>query len=218
MDTLDKINSLLEEKGKTQKALAMFIGIQASSLNKILKRDEKAKRKLSALQLLKASQYFGVSETYFSLGVDTKPVSLIPVVGSTSCGSPDLNHLQEGRTCYYNGDFYKDSLYCVIANGDSMAPDIEDGDEIICDPDEDAVNGDMVHYQINGESAVKIYIKDEEAYLIQFVPYNNSNTFKTKTVRLDDDEFQDLKISKVVAVNKLKINNRASRLRMIGRG
>jgi len=215
MDIVDKVVNLLKEKKKSRKSLSEFTGIPAPHLSDMLNRKG---RYLDTEHIPSIAKFFNVSTDFLYGNTETKPVSLIPVVGSTSCGSPDLNHLQDGRTCYYNGDSYKDSLYCVIANGDSMAPDIEDGDEIICDPDVDVINGDMVHYQINGESAVKVYVKDEDAYIIQFVPYNNTETFKTKTVRLDDDEFQELKISKVVAVNKLKINNRASRLRMIGRG
>jgi SOS-response transcriptional repressor LexA len=98
-----------------------------------------------------------------------------------------------------------------------MSPEIEDGDEVICDPDVDVQNGDMVHYTIGNEEAIKIYVRDEDAFILQFVPYNQSGTFKTRTIRLDDEEANEVKISKVVSVNKLKFNNRAARLKMIGR-
>ena len=53
---------------------------------------------------------------------------------------------------------------------------------------------------------------------MQFVPYNSSETFKTKTIRLDDEEtLAKLTYHKVVSVNKLKFNNRAARLKLIGR-
>ena len=98
-----------------------------------------------------------------------------------------------------------------------MAPEIEDGDEIICNPDIEPKNGDMVHYKLFGESAIKVYFFDEEVNIVQFIPYNPSENFKTKTIRLDDDIANELKISKVVAVNKLKFNNRLSRLKLIGK-
>lgn len=164
------------------------------------------------------ASYFNIPEQYFFDGMDQLPVVPIPVVGTASCGEVESNHLQDGdRVCYYNGQYFKSSLYCVIANGDSMCPEIEDGDEIVCDPDVQPQSGDIVHYTIHGESAVKVFVEDKDANIVQLVPYNATNTFKTRTIRLDDDEALDLKLSKVVAVNKLKFNNRASRLRLIGR-
>lgn len=85
-----------------------------------------------------------------------KPVKPIPIVGSVSCGNPDLNHFQEyDRVCLYNGDRWSESLYCVVANGDSMAPEIEDGDELVCDPEASILDGDLVHYQIAGKVPLK---------------------------------------------------------------
>lgn len=149
---------------------------------------------------------------------DRKPVARVPVIGETSCGSPISSSFQDlGRTCHYRGDVFHPDLYCVIASGESMASEIEDGDEIICDPRARVQHGDLVHYMIHGESAVKLYTIDEDANIVQFVPYNPSTDFKVRTVRLDDDEAEELKIAKVVSVNKLKFNNRMARLRLIGR-
>lgn len=149
---------------------------------------------------------------------DRKPVAKIPVIGETSCGAAISSSFQDsGRTCYYRGDFFHPDLYCVLASGDSMAPEIEDGDEIVCDPRVKPAHGDLVHYIIHGESAVKVYVVDNDAHIVQFVPYNPSDTFKTRTIRLDDEEAGELKIVKVVAVNKLKFNNKSARLKLIGR-
>lgn len=216
MDAIDKINELLKQKGFTQAALAKHIGLAPPNLNKILKRQEN--RQFKSDQLYGVADYFGVNANYFASGVE-RPVNFVPVVSNSSCGSSQISTLQDfGRKALYNGDYWKKSLYCVIACGDSMAPDIEDGDEIIIDPDVTPTHGDMVHYKIDGESAVKILVKDEDAHIIQFVPYNQSEDFKTKTVRLDDQETLDrLEYFKVVSVNKLKFNNRLARLKMIGR-
>jgi hypothetical protein len=68
------------------------------------------------------------------------------------------------------------------------------------------------------ENAIKVLAIDKEAHIMQFVPYNSSETFKTKTIRLDDEEtLAKLTYHKVVSVNKLKFNNRAARLKLIGR-
>lgn len=215
MDIVEKVSKLLKDNKKSQKALSVFAGIPAPHLNAMLNRKG---RYFDIKHIPKIAKFFNIEESYLLNKEATKTVSLVRVIGTASCGNIDSNYLQEDRTCYYNGDSYKDSLYCIIANGDSMAPEIEDGDEIICDPDIDIQNGDIVHYSIGEESAIKVYIRDDEAHILQFIPYNPTDTFKTKTIRLDDNEVIELKIRKVVAINKLKFNNRASRLRMIGRG
>lgn len=215
MDTIDKILELLKQKGYTQKALAEHIGLTPSNLNTLLKRKEN--RQFKSEQLYKAAEYFGIASSYFS-SIEEKPVNFVPITGTASCGACEINVLQDmTRKAYYNGEFWKKSLYCVIACGDSMAPDIEDGDEIIIDPDVKCITGDMVHYKIGSESAVKILVIDEDAHIMQFIPYNQDDCFKTRTIRMDDDSFNDLILHKVVSVNKLKFNNRAARLRMIGR-
>mgnify|MGYP000302389047 CR=1 FL=1 len=33
-----------------------------------------------------------------------------------------------------------------------------------------------------------VYHIDEDAYIMQFVPYNHSDCFKTRTIRLDDED------------------------------
>jgi len=99
-----------------------------------------------------------------------------------------------------------------------MAPEIEDGDKVVCDPHAQVQTGDIVHYQVGNESAIKVYVRDEDAYIVQFIPYNTSENFKTTTIRLDDDLAQELKVAKVSAIVKTHINNRQARLKFIGRG
>jgi len=150
--------------------------------------------------------------------IGRREVKEVPIIGTASCGGSDINFLQvEGMSCIINAEKWNEHLYCVIANGDSMATDIEDGDEIICDPNAQVQNGDIVHYSLENESAIKIYNKDDDNYMIEFIPYNQSETFKTKVVRLDSEEIDTLKVSKVVAINKNKLNNRLARLKLVGR-
>jgi len=146
-------------------------------------------------------------------------VKQVPIIGTASCGGVNINFYQEeSNTANYNGSFWSNSLYCVIADGESMSPDIDDGDEVIIDPNVEPQSGDIVHYMIDNESAIKVLVIDKEANILQFVPYNQSEVFKTRTIRLDDeDTLNRLKYHKVVSVNKLKYDNRIARLKMIGR-
>ena len=211
----DRLKQWVEEQGRgTQTKLAKFLNTTTVAVNKWINDPA---YKIKTEYMVAIEDFFG--KTRGSLLDDTlKPIMTVPVIGETSCGSTIGSSFQDiGRTCYYRGDIFHPDLYCVIASGDSMAPEIEDGDEIVCDPRVKPAHGDLVHYTIHGGSAVKVYVIDNEANIIQFVPYNPSDTFKTRTVRLDDEEASDLKIVKVVAVNKLKFNNKSARLKLIGR-
>lgn len=218
MHYVDKLRVAIQEKGFTQAEMADKLGTAQSTLAKWISKNPEHFREMPFDMLIKSAEILGVSSDYL-LGVETtKPVKNIPIIGTASCGATDINYLQEeGKTALYRGDMWHKELYCVIACGDSMSPEIEDGDEVICDPRATVQHGDIVHYRILGESAIKVLVEDKEAHIIQLVPYNQTDTFKTRTIRLDDDELLELKMSKVVAINKLKFNNRTARLKLIGR-
>lgn len=164
------------------------------------------------------AEHFNVSLDFLN-GMNDSKTKLVPVVGTASCGSCDINTLQDTslKVSVPEVDWNK-NLYAVIANGDSMATELYDGDKAIIDPNVKPVNGDIVYYKIDDESAIKVLVIDEEAYIMQFVPYNHSDCFKTRTIRLDDeDTMSRLVCHKVVDTVSNKRNNRAARLKMIGR-
>lgn len=97
-----------------------------------------------------------------------------------------------------------------------MIPKIDDCDEVICDPRADILSGDIVHYQINDESAIKVFFKDDAIGVIEFVPFNQNGEFKTLKFRIDDDSVY-IRMCKVIAINKSKMNNRQARLKAINR-
>lgn len=209
----ERLKRILKEKNITNKELSEYLEVSRGLIthwcNDIRNPNPRQLEKITEFLRIDASNLIG----------QEKSVKPVPIIGTASCGGCDINHLQEnGRTAFYNGEFWKSSLYCVIANGDSMSPEIDDGDEVIIDPDVKCQHGDMVYYKIDAESAIKVLVIDKEAHIMQFVPYNPNECFKTKTVRLDDEEtLNKLIYHKVVSVNKLKFNNRAARLKMINR-
>lgn len=211
-----KIKEILDFKGIKQKKFAEMINETTVNVNRYI--NEQRQIPNSLLPTIAKELNISIDELLDG-EITERKVSLVPVVGTASCGGTEINCLQdENKKAYYNGDFWKQSLYCVIANGDSMSPEIDDGDEVIIDPDVPCQHGDMVYYKIDDESAIKVLAIDKEAHIMQFVPYNSSENFKTKTIRLDDEEtIERLTYHKVVSVNKLKFNNRAARLKLIGR-
>lgn len=211
-----KIKEILDFKGIKQKKFAEMINETTVNVNRYI--NEQRQIPNSLLPTIAKELNISIDELLDG-EITERKVSLVPVIGTASCGRIEINCLQdENKKAYYNGDFWKQSLYCVIANGDSMSPEIDDGDEVIIDPDVPCQHGDMVYYKIDDESAIKVLAIDKEAHIMQFVPYNSSENFKTKTIRLDDEEtIEKLTYHKVVSVNKLKFNNRAARLKLIGR-
>ncbi len=211
-----KIKEILDFKGIKQKKFAEMINETTVNVNRYI--NEQRQIPNSLLPTIAKELNISIDELLDG-EITERKVSLVPVIGTASCGRIEINCLQdENKKAYYNGDFWKQSLYCVIANGDSMSPEIDDGDEVIIDPDVPCQHGDMVYYKIDDESAIKVLAIDKEAHIMQFVPYNSSENFKTKTIRLDDEEtIERLTYHKVVSVNKLKFNNRAARLKLIGR-
>lgn len=163
--------------------------------------------------------------TFFNISLEclynpnSKPVKNVPIVGISSCGVPNISDMQEAEGyVIFSGDDYTDKLYCVVANGDSMSPDISDGDIVFCDPTAKVLNGDMVHYTLNNESAIKVYFKNEATQILELVPRNQIDGFKTSYIKLDDGSDIDIiRISKVVEVHHKETNNRLARLKAVGR-
>lgn len=220
----ERLSEIMKEKGFTTLEMINLlkdrydIDITIDTMKSY--RRKGGKNAIPPLDKLNAiSEILGVSIDELNGKLTTSSVKMIPITGNASCGAVELNTLQDfSKKASYNGDFWNESLYCVIANGDSMSPEIDNGDEVIIDPNVKPITGDMVLYRLDDEFAIKVLVIDEDAHMMQFVPYNSNPDFKTRTIRMDDEDTMNrLIIHKVVSVNKLMFNNRASRLRMIGR-
>lgn len=146
-------------------------------------------------------------------------VGLVPIIGEASCGIPLTNQFQETNAfAYVSSKIWNKYQYAVIACGSSMSPEIEDGDEVVCDKTANIQSGDMVHYKLNGEEAIKVFYDNKELDAIELIPYNPNSIFKVKTIKKDSDEINNLEMVKVIRINKVHLNNRAARLRMVRRG
>lgn len=215
-----RLNYVMKEKKITNKAMSELLietynySISKESIAKY-RNDERTPEPV----LIKfMSDILSVSTDYL-LGIDSKPATTVPIIGVASCGgNNNMTRLPtDKKTAYYNSKGHNKSMYCVIANGDAMSTEIDNGDEVICNPLETPEHGDIVHYRLGEENAIKILCIDEEANIVQLVPYTPTDKFKTTTIRMDDELYSDLVMSKVVAVNKLTSDHKASRLKLIGR-
>lgn len=211
----DKIKSVMKEQNIKQVELANKLGIYQSLLNKYLSGN----LRMPSETVSNISRILNVPIGYF-FDEPVRATKPINIIGCASCGVELTDtSCAVGSQVQWRADFWHKEMFAVVAYGDSMSPEIEDGDEVICDPTAPIMNGDLVYYKVNGDdSAIKVFYKDDEAYIIQLIPYNSNEIFKTRTIRMDDVEFESFIPAKVVGINKMSFRNRASRLKLIGRG
>ncbi|WP_051488754.1 helix-turn-helix domain-containing protein [Aliarcobacter lanthieri] len=206
----NRLKQARKDKKLSQEALANLVGVSRNAITNY----EKNSNTPTYDNMKKLSSILGVN-----LADQETNVKSVPILSTASCGSAQINCLQDEKMkTFINEDEWNKDLYAVVACGDSMATEIYDGDIAIIDPFVKVQNGDMVYYKIDEESAIKVFFEDEDNYLINFIPFNTNENFKIRTIRKDDKETKDkLLCHKVVHVVSSKKNNRAARLKMIGR-
>lgn len=192
MDLIDKITILLKGKDYTQKGLAAFIGLTPSNLNTLLKRKEN--RKFSAEHIPLIATYFKVSVEELLGTKKTIDTKVIPLIGKASCGKPQNYNLNDYEQIPIPVSMYRNGMYAVEGDGDSMSPKINDGDIAFCDSNRQIDNGNIVHYWIDGESGIKKYKINEAGTIISLIPINSEYDIIT----IHCDENINLKMAKVV--------------------
>lgn len=135
----------------------------------------------------------GVSTDYL-LDKDAPAQKLVPLIGKSSCGKPKDYDLSNYEPVSVPLDMYIDGMYAVEADGDSMAPRINDGDIVYCIPNQIIDNGKIVHYWLNGESGIKKYKINEAGTIISLLPLNPD--YDIITIHCDDN--YDLVMARVV--------------------
>lgn len=207
--TSAKLSNALQEKG---------ISISKDTIDAYRKGTikEPPNNKLSAI----AKQLNINSSAFFDDNENKLQVKQVKIIGSASCGDPvtDMYQLTD-EYVYIPQEIYTNEVYALRCCGDSMSPEIEDGDIVVCLKTaniQDIQNGDIVHYRFFNENAIKVFFKDEDSYTLHLIPYNKTQKFKTKIIRLDSDEIANLQVSKVISIIKNNLNNRQARLKFAG--
>jgi len=184
----DKIKIARKNKGMSQDDLAKLLGVNRVSISNY----EKGKNNPTHANLLRLSDILGVE----LLETTTALSKLIPLIGLASCGVPKDYNLTNYDTVPIDDKLFKDGMYAVEAEGDSMTPKINDRNIVYCSPNDDINNGNIVHYTFNGESGIKKYKINEAQNLISLIPLNSDYDIVT----IDEYDSKDLRMSKVVGV------------------
>ena len=188
---LERIIALLTENNKKQAELAKFLNIPTGNLSNILQNNG---RKFSAEQIALIAKYFKVTTDYLYGFEANMKQKIIPLIGRSSCGKPKDYDLNGYEPIPVPLDMYKDGMYAVEADGDSMSPKINDGDIVYCQPNRIVDNGNIVHYWLNGESGIKKYKMNEQGTIISLIPINSDYDIIT----IHYDEKHELIMARVV--------------------
>lgn len=219
MTAKEKLAKLIKNGGYGANAkLARHLGVKATFITRW--SDEKYPCRFPVEYYEKTAEFFNISPNYFFNDENSElfyDIKFIPIIGEASCGIPLENSYQDCKNKTFTlRNEWNDKMYAIIASGDSMSPDIESGDTVICDPTAQILSGDIVHYQIGNESAIKVYCEKPKIGVVEFMPINRNGEFETLSYRTDDDYFGFIKMVKVVKINKSVTNNRKERLRKLG--
>jgi len=178
-------------KKMSQDDLAKKLGVNRVSISNY-ERDENeptfsnVKKIISILNL--PDDYFGIN--------DTIKIRTIPLVGLASCGIPQNYDMNGYDPIPISANIYKDGMYAVKAEGNSMSPKINDKNIVYCYAEQQINSGDIVHYSIDGESGIKKYKMNGKGDTISLVPLNTD--YDVITIYADDSI--SFKMSKVVGV------------------
>lgn len=182
MPLIENINSLIKMNKTVQKDLSIAVGIPASTLSRIL--NKKDGRKFAPEQVADIAKFFKVSTDFLYGFEENMKQKLVPLIGKSSCGKPKDYDLNGYEPVPVPSDMYRDGMYAVEAEGDSMSPKINDGDILYCQPNRIIDNGNIVHYWLNGESGIKKYKINEQGTIISLIPINSD--YDVITIHCDD--------------------------------
>lgn len=165
----NNLRKLMDEKKFTGESLGNLIGVSPATVihwanGRRFPKNEDYIKKIAKILKVKVSELFG----------DEIDVKKIPLIGPASCGIPNMVFNDNIEDIPVSNELARDGVYAVIADGDSMLPDIKNGDIIICDKEIPCENGNIVHYTtIDGESGLKKYLADDNG-VVTLMPLNSN--------------------------------------------
>ena len=166
MNIKEIIESRLKVMDISQTDMCRTLGIADGTLSTWKARNSIGKKHLEAV-----AKYLGVSPNLL-LWMDTNGVSKIPLVSSASCGVGGKYYDDCIDFIEVPKEYAIDGNYAVTADGDSMYPDIRDGDYVICSTTEPVKSGDIAHYCYDDTSGVKKVFIDQD--LVTLIPTNQA--------------------------------------------
>ena len=188
----EKLKVARKNANMSQEALAKELGVNRVAISNY----EQNKNEPTFANVRKIIKILKLPNDYFG-AQEKESIKTIPLIGLASCGIPQEYDMNGYEPVPVSNELYKDGMYAVRAEGDSMSPKINDGNLVYCVANEHIENGNIVHYTINGESGIKKYKINEKGDIISLVPLNSE--YDIITIHADDNiSFQMAKVVGVV--------------------
>lgn len=176
MTTGEKIKAARLRAGLTQKELAEKVGVKFSAIHKyeaglVVNLKQETIAKLSDALGVKPSYLMGYTDTDVEKAFDVRQppdVVMLPVIGMASAGKGVIAEEDvidyEPAAARFSGKEY----YYIQVHGDSMSPEINDGDLILVHRQTSVDSGDIGVFLVDGENGyVKRVTYDAENIILK---------------------------------------------------
>ena len=167
----DLVRSKMKELGVTQGFLGERVGVHQSAVSNILKGKREVKVHEASL-------------IYKVLGLARLPdIQLVPIIGLTNAGNWREAIHSPGGTVPVPSGKASSRAFAVEVKGDSMDQLVQEGEFVVCDPDQTQLYNDKIYLIENAEheTQIKLY----RANPARFEPMSSNETHRTLFVGQD---------------------------------
>lgn len=204
-----RIENLRDMKGISQKELSKILDIHPSVMNRI----ELGTRPVRNDEIVKIATYFDIT-TDELLGNKLKvnraeaeisrrnKIVTVPVLGNIPAGVPieAIENIEDYEEIVVPNSAEKQDYFCLKVKGDSMTPDIGEGDVVVLRKQSSVDSGDVAAVIINGNEAT---LKRVDIFPngIMLVPFNRN--YESKFYSPEEIEQLPIKIlGKVIELRR----------------
>lgn len=169
--TGERIKEMRQLRGFSQEELGKKIGVQKAAIHKyesgiVVNLKRSVIEKLADVLDCSPVYLLGIEENTIPNAKGVKKIRL-PKLGVTAAGEPIFAEYSDE---YVEVDFDIKADYILDVRGDSMHPDIQDGDIVFVRSTPEAHNGQIAIVMIDGEVTAKVFYKN--AHAITLMPKN----------------------------------------------
>jgi repressor LexA len=172
MNTGERIKHLRDSYGLSQEGLGKILGVDRTT---IVKWETGASRPTRSLKRL--AHYFNVTTDYIlgreDIGLyELKDTKRVPVIGTVRCGAGGVAYEYIDEYITIDDTYRPDEMRGFRAEGDSMEPEIHDGDICLVHLQEEVPDGALAVVVIcdgveEGEGTIKRIHKADGAVILQ---------------------------------------------------
>jgi phage repressor protein C with HTH and peptisase S24 domain len=161
----DLVRATMKELKVTQKNMADRLGLNQSAVSNILNGSRQVKVHEASL-------------IYKTLGLNRQPdIQMVPVIGLTNAGNWREAIQSPGGMVPMPSGRASSRAFAVEVKGDSMDQLVQEGEFVVCDPDQTQLYNDKIYLIENAEheTQIKLY----RANPARFEPMSTNDTHRT---------------------------------------